>query len=205
MSATRQLLEIQIDGSQVIVGVFKDPQAAERARGMLAADGFSPQNINVVKKTKAEVEELAPTTSPADNQALAEPEADRMQGQVAVGATAETTSRINLGTGIGLLTGAAGGAATGLALLNVPGIGPLFASGGPVVAMLVFGLIGSVLGALGGSLAGIGASEEDTSYFTDELEQGGYLVAVRTNRLDEAIDVLHDAGALNLRDDNGGH
>lgn len=205
MSATRELLEVQIDGSQVIVGVFKDTQEAERARGMLAADGFSPQNINVVARTQEEIEDLGVTTSRDQNQSLTEPEANRMQGQSAVGDTGGESSRINLGTGIGLLTGAAGGAATGLAVLQVPGIGSLLSSGGPLLAMIVCGLIGGVLGAWGGSLAGITVAEEDTSYFTGDLAKGAYLVAVRTNRIDDAIDVLRDAGARNLRDTEGGH
>ena len=202
MSATRELLEVQIDGSQVIVGVFANAQEAERARGMLGADGFDPQSINVMAKSVEEAEELAPKRSSENNQALTEPEADRMQGQVAVGTGPGETSRINTGTAIGVLAGAGGGAAAGLAIREVPGIGALFADG-PLLAMIVFGLIGAVLGAWGGSMAGIQIDEEDTSYFTDELTTGAYLVAIRTNRIDEALDVLRDAGARNLTEYEG--
>jgi len=197
VSATRELLEVQIDGSQVIVGVFADSQEAERARGMLGADGFDLQSINVMAKSLEEAQGLAPNRSSENNQVLTEPEADRMQGQVAVGTTTEETSRINTGTAIGVLAGAGGGVAAGLAIREVPGIGALFASG-PLLAMIVFGLIGAVLGAWGGSMAGIQVAEEDVSYFTGELTTGAYLVAVRTNRIDEALDVLRDAGARNL-------
>jgi hypothetical protein len=202
VSATRELLEVQIDGSQVIVGVFANSQEAERARGMLGADGFDPQSINVMAKSLEEAEELAPNRSSENNQALTEPEADRMQGQTAVGNTPGEASRINTGTAIGVLAGAGGGVAAGLAIREVPGIGALFA-GGPLLAMIVFGLIGAVLGAWGGSMAGIQVDEEDTSYFTGELTTGAYLVAVRTNRIDEALDVLRDAGARNLSEYEG--
>lgn len=202
MSATRELLEVQIDGSQVIVGVFANAQEAERARGMLGADGFDPQNINVMAKSLEEAEELAPNRSPENNQALTEPEADRMQGQVSVDRSIGGESRINTGTAIGVLAGAGGGAAAGLAIREVPGIGGFF-SDGPLLAIIIFGLIGAILGAWGGSMAGIQVAEEDTSYFTGELTTGAYLVAVRTNRIDEALDVLRDAGARNLSEYEG--
>ena len=41
--------------------------------------------------------------------------------------------------------------------------------------------------------------------FTGDLAHGAYLVAVRTNRIDDAIDVLRDAGARNLREGDHGH
>lgn len=197
MSATRELLEVQIDGSQVIVGVFANAQEAERARGMLGADGFDPQNINVMAKSLEEAEELAPNRSPENNQALTEPEADRMQGQVAVGTGPGETSRINSGTVVGVVAGVAGGVATGLAMREVPGLDVLFA-GGAILPMVIFGIIGAILGGWGGSAAGIQVAEEDVSYFTGELTTGAYLVAIRTNRIDEALDVLRDAGARNL-------
>ncbi|HEY8597948.1 MAG TPA: hypothetical protein VIL85_05925 [Thermomicrobiales bacterium] len=206
MSATRELLEVQIDGSQVIVGVFANAQEADRARGMLGADGFDLQSINVMAKSLEEAEELAPNRSSKNNQALTEPEADRMQGQVAVDRSVDGSvdggSRINTGTAIGVLAGAGGGAAAGLAIREVPGIGALFTDN-PLVALIIFGLIGAILGAWGGSVAGIQVAEEDTSYFTGELTNGAYLVAVRTNRIDEALDVLRDAGARNLTEYEG--
>src|SRR4051794_40124620 len=105
MSATRELLEVQIDGSQVIVGVFQNTEEAERARGMLAADGFDMQQIKILSKGAADAADIAPTPSPARDQALTEPEAHRMQGQVSVSET-PSEGRINLGTGVGFFAGA---------------------------------------------------------------------------------------------------
>jgi phage tail tape-measure protein len=204
MSATRELLEVQVDGSQVIVGVFKDTQEAERARGMLAADGFDLQQVKILAKSVADAADVVPTQSPARDQALTEPEAHRMQGQVSIDETAGS-GRINLGTGVGFFAGAIGGVAVGLAVINLPGLDAVFSPNDPTVPMIVGGLIGAVLGAWGGSAAGIPIPEEDTSYFTGDLDNGAYLVAVRTNRIDEAIDVLRDAGAQNLADYEGDH
>jgi phage tail tape-measure protein len=204
MSATRELLEVQVDGSQVIVGVFQDAQEAERARGMLAADGFDMELVKVLSKSAADAADVVPTLSPARDQALTEPEAHRMQGQVSVNET-PSEGRINLGTGVGFFAGAIGGVATGLAVVNLPGLDTVFSANDPVVPMIVGGIIGAVLGAWGGSVAGIAIPEEDVSYFTGDLDKGAYLVAVRTNRIDEAIDVLRDAGAQNLADFEGEH
>jgi hypothetical protein len=204
MSATRELLEVQVDGSQVIVGVFKDAQEAERARAMLAADGFDMQNINVLAKSVAEAEEIAPTVARSSDQALTEPEAHRMQGQVSVD-DAGSDGRINLGTGVGFFAGAIGGLFAGLAVINLPGLDTIFSPNDPWVPMIIGGVVGAVLGAWGGSMAGVSIPEEDVSYFTGDLETGAFLVAVRTNRIDEAIDVLRDAGARNLADLDGAH
>lgn len=205
MSATRELLEVQVDGSQVIVGVFKDAQEAERARGMLAADGFAMQNINVLAKSTADAEALAPAVARSNDQALTEPEAHRMQGQVSIDDAEGSGGRINLGTGVGFFAGAIGGAAVGLAVIHLPGLDAIFSPDNPIVPLIVGGIVGAVLGAWGGSAAGVALPEEDVSYFTGDLDKGAFLVAVRTNRIDEAIDVLRDAGARNLADLDSGH
>ena len=196
VSATRELLEVQVDGSQVIVGVFASDQEAQRAREMLVADDFDMDNVNVLRKSREEVEDLVPNISPEQNQSLAEPEAQRMQGQTATNGGGGATSRINSGLWIGLLAGLLGGAALGLAVIEIPFIRAILQNS--IVAMVLCGLIGAVLGAFAGSLAGIDAEYEDLSYFTDELENGAFLVAVRTNRIDEVLDILRDAGARNL-------
>lgn len=196
VSATRELLEVEVDGSQVIVGVFASDQEAERARELLAADGFDMDNVRLLKKSIAEVEAIVPNISPGANQRLTEPEAQRMQGQTAVGQGSGSASRFNSGWWIGLITGALGGAAMGLALMEIPFIRPVLMNN--IIAMVACGLLGAALGSFAGSFAGLGVPEEDLTYFTEELGSGAYLVAIRTNRIDEALDVLRDAGARNL-------
>ena len=204
VSATHELLEVQIDGSQVIVGVFASDQEAQRARELLAADDFDMDNVNVLRRSREEVEDLVPNITPEQNQSLAEPEAQRMQGQTATnrggGATA-ATSRVNSGLWIGLLAGLLGGVALGLAVIEIPFVRAVLQN--QLIAMSVLGFIGAVTGAFAGSLAGIDAESEDLSYFTDELQHGAFLVAVRTNRIDEVLDILRDAGARNLTELEG--
>jgi len=201
VSATRELLEVQVDGSQVIVGVFASDQEAQRARELLAADDFDMDNVNVLRKSREEVEDLVPNITPEQNQSLAEPEAQRMQGQTATGGGGGATSRFNSGLWIGLLAGLLGGAALGLAVIEIPFVRAVLQN--QIIAMVVLGLIGAVFGAFAGSLAGIDAESEDLSYFTDELQNGAFLVAVRTNRIDDVLDILRDAGARNLTELEG--
>jgi hypothetical protein len=201
VSATRELLEVPVDGSQVIVGVFASDQEAQRARELLAADNFDMDNVKVVRKSVEEAEELVPNITPNQNQSLAEPEAQRMQGQVAAGGGGGATSRFNSGFWVGLIAGLLGGVALGLAVIEIPFVRAVLQN--QLIAMIVVGLIGAVFGGFAGSFVGIDAQAEDLNYFTGELQNGAFLVAVRTNRIDEVFDILHDAGARNLTELEG--
>ena len=192
------LVEMPIDGSQVLVGVFGDQQGADRALNALATAGFEREQINILAKSRGEAQALADQISPgATDESFAEPEAHRMQGEVDV----EQVSKINLGTGLGVLTGAAAGIAVGLAAIGFPGLSSISSP----VAAAVCGVVGAAIGAWGGSLAGVSVPDEDTSYFTGDMEKGAFLVAVRTIRIDEAIDLLRDAGARNFEEGVAAH
>jgi hypothetical protein len=172
----RDLNELQVDGAQVLVGVFGDQQGAERAVKALHDAGFDSSQINMLSKgdntARQMVESALPT--PVDQ----EPEG----------------TRVNLGTLIGILSGAGAGIATGLGIIHFPGLEGV----DPTVAMAVCGVLFAILGAWGGTLAGMPIPEEDVSYFTGDLDRGAFLVAVRTNKIDEALDVLGHAGARNF-------
>lgn len=172
----RDLVETQVDGAQVLVGVFGDQQGAERAVKSLHEAGFDSSQINLLSKgdntARQMVESALPT--PVDT----EPEG----------------TRVNVGTLIGILAGAGAGVATGLAIVNFPGLEGI----DPLIAMIVCGVIFAILGAIGGTMAGMPIPEEDVSYFTGDLDRGAFLVAIRTNKIDEAIDVLGHAGARNF-------
>lgn len=177
----RDLVEVQIDGAQVLVGVFNDHQSAERAVKSLGDAGFDSSQINLLTKGDNTARQMVESALPAVD---TEPEG----------------TRVNVGTLVGLLSGAGAGIATGLGIINFPGL----ESVSPAVAMAVCGVILAVLGAWGGTLAGMPIPEEDVSYFTGDLDRGAFLVALRTNRIDEAIDVLGHAGARNF-DTMGAH
>ncbi len=196
-----ELIEYPIDGSQVLVGVF-DQAGAERAINALQAAGYDPNEVNVLASTAAEAEEIAERITPANDTAGAEPESERMQGEVEVG----RATKVNLGTGLGLLAGAAAGATIGLAAMAMPGVGDLIRSGGGVPAALAGGaVVGAGVGAWGGTALGYGVPEEETGQYARDREAGHWLVAVRSNEVDRTLALLRDAGASNLEDYAGGH
>lgn len=208
--ATNELVEMQIDGSQVLVGVFDDRDGARRAIDALeAADGYDPNEIAVTYKDGHEIKRLTHEFAPGlnsfagrDSDASTEPEAERMEGQVEVG----ETTKANLGTGVGLLAGAGAGAALGLAAMQIPGISGLLAAGGGLPAALIGGAaVGAGIGAWGGSLAGVATPEDEYTGYEDDLEAGHWLVVVRTNRIDEAFALLRDAGARNFQEHAAAH
>ncbi len=65
-------------------------------------------------------------------------------------------------------------------------VGPLIA-GGALVALLASAGTGATAGTLLGGLIGLGISEEDASFYDDEIQAGRYLVTVEAGkRVEEA-------------------
>lgn len=194
------MVETRVDGSQVLVGVYASEQEARRAAGELESLGYGEENVRILAKSIEEARAITDQVSAQQSEAGAEPEAERMQGEVGV----EQVSKINTGTVVGLLAGAAAGAVLGLAALEMPGLSGLLA-GNQVVAMAAGAMVFAGVGAWGGSLAGYGVGDEETVDYADDLHGGAWLVAVRTNRIDQALAVLRDFGARNLEEDAIAH
>ena len=171
----REYLETQVDGAQVLVGVFNDREGAERALNVLQEAGFDREQMSILSQGENVARQMVES---------ALPDVD----------TAPEGTRVNVGTLIGLISGAGAGVAAGLGIINFPGLEGI----DPAVAMAVCGVLLAVLGAWGGTLAGMPIPEEDLSYFTGDLNKGAFLVAVRTNRIDAAIEELSQAGARNF-------
>lgn len=188
-------IETRIDGTQVLVGIFAEREMAERAIHMLRNGGFDPEDISVVGKDTVPVETLVGhvTEMNRSESLSAEPEPERMGGQVEVGKVTEANS----GTGVGLVTGAAAGALLGVATIALPGVGSLVAAG-PIAAALGGAALGAGAGAWAGSLTGVGIEKHDAEKYMSAVELGQWVVAIRTDRVDEVLGVFHNAGALNM-------
>ena len=189
------LVETRLDGTQVLVGVFAEREAVERAINMLEAGGFDPSQVSVVAKDRATTERLAGQHAALHNEesGLAEPEAERMEGQV----EADKVSGVNSGTGVGVVAGAAAGAALGMASMALPGIGPILV-GGPAMAALGGAAAGAGAGAWLGSAIGLSTPTDDAERYTQNFEEGRWIVAIRTDRVDEVLGIFHNAGSLNV-------
>lgn len=102
----------------------------------------------------------------------------------------------------GIFGGGALGAGLGVAALAIPGVGPL-AAVGAIAAAAVPGAIG--IGAAAGAAAGSvneafkshGVSDEDSSYYSDHMGNGGVFVSVDGNSgisPETAEDILYSSG-----------
>lgn len=141
----------------LVVGVFDDVAAAERAIADLHRAGFAMDKIDMVTRSQGE-------TSGTPEFALQKNAAEGAVGGAAAGA------------GVGALAGAAAVAATVL----IPGVGLVMGAG------LLAGILGgAAIGAVGGSLVGpfvaLEMSEEDAQHYHRAVaEEGRTLVLVQT-------------------------
>jgi hypothetical protein len=105
----------------------------------------------------------------------------------------------------GILGGGALGAGLGIAALAIPGVGPLVAAGA-IASSAIPGAaaLGAAVGAAAGTINEVlnshGVSEEDSSYYSDRIQQGGTFVSVDSS--DSGVDI---ARAQEILYSCGGH
>jgi uncharacterized protein (TIGR02271 family) len=103
------------------------------------------------------------------------------------------------GAGEGALIGGATGLAASLAMMLVPGIGPVLAIG-PLAATLGGATLGAMGGGVIGGLTGMGVPDTDAGYYAEGVRRGGTLVAVSApdDRANEAVAILNRHGAVDV-------
>lgn len=140
------------------VGTFPTRQDAEAALIELRDAGFNMDCISAIAK------------NPRDNEHLADVEVKSSSERAKDGA--ET------GAVMGATTGGVLGLVGSLSILAIPGIGVAT----EVAVLLGNALLGSGLGAAGGSLVGAligwGIPEEEAQYYSELVSQGSYVVLV---------------------------
>lgn len=103
----------------------------------------------------------------------------------------------------GALAGAGAGTLLGVAALAIPGVGPLAAAGAIAASALPeAAAIGAVAGAATGGVSGMltkhGVSDEDSRYYEDRINQGGFFVSVDSEEagvpFESARDILYRHG-----------
>ena len=86
---------------------------------------------------------------------------------------------------MGAILGGAAGAAAGLGMIAIPGIGPVVAAGW--LAALAAGAVGGgVAGGLIGALVESGTSKENAQLYAEAVRRGGAIVTARVSDDDEA-------------------
>jgi uncharacterized membrane protein len=98
----------------------------------------------------------------------------------------------------GATTGGALGALAGLAVgagaLAIPGLGALVAAG-PIAGMLS----GAATGGLAGGLVDFGIPEAESKQLEEEVRSGKALVAVQSDKAEQAVETLRNAGGENVK------
>lgn len=180
-------MEVSINMSVVVLGVFSDSDLAEDAIFKLEDRGYSPKDMSILMKDTGAARDISENTG----------------ANVAEGAVK--------GAGTGAVVG---GVAGFLAGTVIPGLGG-FLIGGPIGAALgltgaaATTVSGAATGAVVGGLIGalmstFGLSEEEARDYETRINEGGILVAVPAKEGDasevKAIMRNHDADALRVID-----
>ena len=169
---------------QVVTGVFRSQEDAERAVNQLRNLGIEEKRIGIVR----------PGSAPG-----------RLEAGVPVTDTEDPGMGRAMGAAVGGAMGAAGGATAGLAVasLAIPGIGPLIAFG--MVGAGLLGIVGAAAGSAVGDQVeeelGEGISHEDVYLYEDALRHGHSVVLAYVeegDQADRAEEALNTAGAEDL-------
>ncbi len=156
-----------------VVGVFYDANAAQAAYHGLIEAGFPSDDVSLLHR----------------------PQGIRPE----VGVEQTHTGRATVA---GLSAGVVIGGIAGLVALAIPGIGPLLAVG-PIAVVLTGAGVGSALGGLVGSMAGLGIPTDEARQYEEAVRKGGTFLAVRSpnaTRTEQARQMLAQHGAENLAD-----
>lgn len=170
---------------EVVTGVFRTRENAERAVNQLRSLGIPEAKIGVVTPGSA-----------SDN---------RVEAGIPVTDTEEPGMGKAMGAAVGGAMGAAGGATLGLAVatLAIPGIGPVIAFG--MLGAALLGVVGAAAGSAVGDQVeeelGEGIPHEDLYIYEDALRHGkSVLIAYidDEDQADRARDVVESAGAEDI-------
>ena len=147
--------------SQLVTGLFKDRDSAERAYRAVSDKGYSAKDVNIVMSDATRKRYFA--------------------GETTTNATTELGNKAAKGAGVGGAIGgtigaiAAAVAAVGTSLV-IPGVGLVVA--GPLAAALAGGGAGAASGGLIGALVGWGIPEERVKHYEAGIKEGGILMGV---------------------------
>ena len=157
----------------VLVGVYDDRLAAERAVRDLEAAGFHDDSIGFAIRGS-----------------------EVMRGGMITDASGTKDAK---GAVAGAVTGGVVGGvlATAISLL-IPGVGPVLAGG--ILASFFGGAIaGTAVGGILGAMTGLGVSEEEAQFYEKHFNEGKAIVAVKPGtRAAEAGDILRRHGGYDL-------
>ena len=90
----------------------------------------------------------------------------------------DDTTEAGTGASVGAVVGGAAGLLTGLGLLAIPGVGPVFAAGW-LTTTAMGAVAGGAAGGILGSLIDVGVPEDHAHVYSEAVRRGGTLVSVQ--------------------------
>lgn len=166
--------------------LFPSGEAAKEAGMALRSAGFDSGHLSFLQRRWEALNELEP---PSLTKSLIRPEEQELAENPVLGAV----------TG-GVLGGAAGWI-VGLALVAVPGVGPVLAAG-TLATLLGSATVGAVAGGLAGGLLFAGFPEDVAHHYAAQLDGTRCLLAVETmsaRSQQSAANVLQSYGGEDVR------
>lgn len=161
--------------AKVVVAVFDSRDRANQAINELRTKGFDKE-ISLLAK---------------DQQGPGQGKQE--QGQRGGGLTMGGDG-VSDGATTGGVIGGIAGLAIGAGALVIPGLGPLIAAG-PIAGLLS----GAASGGIAGGLIDWGIPEQEGRQLEQEVKAGKMLVTVRTDKADEAAQILRNFGANQVK------
>ncbi len=172
--------------SKSVVGLFDNFSDAQSVVSELESAGFDRDSISIVANQNAAGYSGSGETS--GGVSVSHALGDAVKGGVKGGV-------------IGGLTGLA----ASLAMLAIPGIGPVLAVG-PLAATLGGASLGATAGGVIGGLTGLGVPDEDAHLYSEGVRRGGTLVSVNApdDMADQALAIFNRYNPVDI-DSRGGY
>jgi len=151
--------------NQMVTGLFRDRESAERAYGSLSERGYGKDDVNLMMSDDTRKKYFS----------------DDDDSEFGTKAWEGAGKGAAIGGGVGLTLAAIAAIGTTLAL---PGLGLLIA--GPIAAGLAGGGAGALTGGLIGALVGHGIPEEQAKHYDQGLREGGIVMGVEPRNEEDA-------------------
>lgn len=167
-----------------VVALFDTYPDAEQGVNTLVARGFDRNSVSLAVQESA---------------VMARNGAGGTYDAVGVQASPDVAEGASTGT----LVGGGAGLLAGIAALMIPGVGPLFVTGAlaSIITSAVAGATaGAVTGGLASALADHGLPDDTADLYVEGVKNGGVLLSVNTDRVDQARAALEGANATNIHD-----
>ena len=170
---------MSVQGSNTVVGLFDDIHQARDAVQELLKSGFDRSEVNLVAHGAAQ--EYADMFD--DNGHYSHLTQESVDNHVVA------SGKVG---GIGAAIGGLGGLLLGLAMLTIPGVGPVVVAG-PLATAVVGAGAGFAVGGMIGGFTNIGVSEIDAEAYSEAIRRGATAVVVKADvdRAARAAEVIN--------------